>query len=150
MAIVIEPTRPIRISPSVAILVEPSRVIKVTPTEAVRIAPVKALEMRPPRRGAWDERGWTRRMDGRKELYEGHYQVGTRRFYGRIEKERSGKITAYIHNPPVEIRRHRHSACFQQVGVGTGWFLLHWRRAPSNVDGAILYMEQVLDESFNR
>jgi hypothetical protein len=150
MAIVIGPSERIRITPTEVVRVGPSQIIKAVPAAPLRITPMKAVQIRPPRRGAWDERGWTIRLDRSKELYEGHYQVGSRRFYGRVEKERSGKITAYIHNPPAEIRRHRHHACFQQVGVGTGWFLLHWRRAPKNVDGAILYMEQVLDESFNR
>jgi hypothetical protein len=150
MAIVIGPSERIRITPSEMVRVEPSQVIKAVPAKPIRVTPIKVVQVQPPRRGAWDERGWTRRNDGSKELYEGHYQVGTRRFYGRVEKERKGKITAFIHNPPSEIRRHRHHACFQQVGVGTGWFLLHWRRSPRDVDGAILYMEQVLDESFNR
>ena len=62
--------------------------------------------------------------------------------------KRNGQISAYIHNPPREIKRHPHHACFQQVGIGTGWFHLHWRRAPKDVDGAILYMERILNESF--
>ncbi len=161
MTTLIRPSNPIVIKPSVdAFVVSPSalvRIVAVSMTRivprtvaAVRVAPVRPATIRPPDRGAWDEHGWTRRTEGGRELYEGHYQIGTRRFRGRIEVERRGRISAFIHNPPPEIRRHRHHACFQQIGIGTGWFRLHWRRSPRNVDEAILYFEQVLDESFNR
>lgn len=123
--------------------------VRVTPVRAAAIAPTRAATVQPPRRGAWDERGWTRRRDGNNELYEGHYQVGAQRFRGRIEVGRRGRIQAFIHNPPRDIRRHRHHACFQQVGIGTGWYVLHWQRSPRNVDEALLYFEQVLDESIN-
>ncbi len=148
MAILIRPSNPIRITPSEVITVRPSQVIRVEPTETTRIVPVKPMTVTPPRRGAWDENGWAKRMDGSLEIFEGHYRVREQRFWGRVEKERSGQISAYIHNPPIEIKRHPHHACFQQVGIGTGWFHLHWRRAPKDVDGAILYMERILDESF--
>ena len=147
MTIVVKPTSPIQIAPSEVMKVQPSQVIRIAPVEAVRVVPVQPVTIRPPRRGAWDERGWGRSTKGLREIYEGFYQVGRRQFRGRIEKERSGKIAAYIHNPPTEIRGHRHHACFQQVGVASGWFHLHWNRAPRDVDGAILYMEKILDES---
>lgn len=161
MTTLITPSTPVVITPSAGVItIRPSAVVRVhqvnvtrinpSPVAAVRVAPVRPATVRPPDRGAWDERGWSRRTEGGRELYEGSYQVGTRRFRGRIEVERRGRISAFIHNPPTEIRRHRHHACFQQVGIGTGWFCLHWRRSPRNVDEAILYFEQVLAESFNR
>lgn len=152
MTTLIRPTHPIVIKPSAeAYVVRPSSVTQIVPSDVavLRVVPVEAATVRPPDRGAWDERGWIRKRDRGLEIYEGQYQIGTRRFTGRIEVERRGRISAFIHNPPKEIRRHRHRACFQQVGVGTGWFRLHWSRSPQNVDEAILYFERVLDESFN-
>lgn len=152
MTTLIRPSNPIVIRTNTEVyVVRPLSVTQIVPREAavVRVAPVKAATIRPPDRGAWDERGWRRRGERGREIYEGQYQVGTRRFTGRIEVERRGRISAFIHNPPTEIRRHRHRACFQQVGIGTGWFRLHWRRDPENVDEAILYFERVLDESLN-
>lgn len=152
MTTLIRPSNPILIKPdSQVVVVRPSSVMQIVPNAApaVRIAPARTATIRPPDRGAWDERGWTKRHARGLEIYEGGYQVGTRRFTGRIEVERRGQISAFIHNPPKEIRRHRHRACFQQVGIGTGWFRLHWSRSPQNVDEAILYFERVLDESFN-
>ena len=152
MTTLIRPTEPIVIRPRLeAYVIRPSNVTQIIPSRisTVRVAPAKAATVKPPDRGAWDERGWVRRHERGLEIFEGQYQVGTRRFTGRIEIGRWRSISAFVHNPPKEIRRHRHRACFQQVGIGTGWFRLHWSRSPRNVDEAILYFEQVLDESLN-
>lgn len=161
MVLVIKKSEPVKISRSTApIKVQRSELFRITPAQPVRIipsaisvitvAPARPTIVLPPPRGAWDERGWTRRTESGREIYEGFFQVGPRRFRGRIQAEHGGnRVSAYIHNPPPEIKRHRHSACFQQGGVGTGWFILHWHRAPTNVDDAILYMENVLYESLN-
>ena len=147
----IRPSAPLRVTPTVVLEIKPVRVAltRIRPTAATSIAPVRTETVRPPERGAWDERGWTRRRDGDKDIYEGVYQVGDRRFRGRIEVGRRRRIQAFVHNPPREIRRHRHHACFQQYGSGTDWFILHWQRSPRNVDEALLYFEQILDESIN-
>ncbi len=149
-AVTIRPSSPVQVSPRP--LFEISRVhvesITVRPGSATPIGPARAETVRPPERGAWDERGWIRRRGGNNDVYEGEYQVGRRRFRGRIEVRRN-RIQAYIYEPPREIRRHRHHACFQQHGTGTGWFILHWQRSPRNVDEALLYFEQILDESIN-
>lgn len=141
--VTITPVRVIEIRPS------PIAATMVRPAAVTPIMPVRSETVQPPQRGAWDERGWTRRLDGDREVYEGQYQVGGRRFRGRVEVGRRRHIQAYVYDPPREIRRHRHHACFQQFGVGTGWYILHWQRSPRNVDEALLYFEQILDESIN-
>ena len=149
--ITIYPSSAIQIRPQALFVVRPSEVARITvrPTMTTTIAPTRPETIHSPARGVWDERGWTRRRDSSNEVYEGEYQVGDRRFRGRIEVGRNNRIQAFIHEPPGEIRRHRHHACFQQYGIRTGWFLLHWRRSPRNVDEALLYFEQILDESIN-
>ena len=144
MVVVISPSAPatiIRPSSAVAVMVATAY--------AVSVPPSRTATIQPPRRGAWQERGWSHRRDGAKDIYEGEYQVGARRFRGRIEVAGRGRIQAFIHDPPTERRRHPHRGCFQQIGVGTGWYILHWRRAPRNVDEALLYFDQILDESIN-
>jgi hypothetical protein len=155
----IGPTEPIRIVPSISppIVVKPSQTIVVEPAqrETVRVAPAPTVTIKPPDRGAWDERGWTRRSEGGTETFEGFYQVNHRkrgqllRFRGRIQVSgRTGqKISVYILNPPPEVKSHRHGPCFQLLR--DGWFSLHWSRPARNVDDAILYLEKVLDESLN-
>lgn len=159
---VISPSQPVVVVPRLevvtirsvqreTVVIKPASVVVVQPlsVEAVTIQPSRAVQVTPPERGAWDERGWTRRANGRSEIYEGYYAVGTRRFRGRIEVRgnRGRNVTACIDNPPPEIKHHPHGACFQLVR--DGWFILHWARPARNVDDAILYMERVLDESLN-
>jgi hypothetical protein len=142
-AVIIEPRPTIVIRPSQAFVVTPATVGVTT------IAPSRAVTVAVPERGAWDERGWRRNTGGRSETYDGYYVVGERQFRGRVEaRNRRREISAFIYDPPREIRHHEHGACFQQVG--NGWFILHWARPAGNVDDAILYMEKVLDESLHR
>lgn len=155
---IIKPTEPVTIKPSAEIImVKPNTVVVVKPAQAVviqlktveviKVEPSRALTVAPPERGAWDERGWTWNASGGRETYEGFYQVGNRKFRGRIETRGGRKVAAYIYDPPPEVKRHRHGACFQLVK--DGWFHLHWSRPARNVDDAILYMERVLDESLH-
>lgn len=129
------------IKPASAVVIQPNAV------EVITVQPSRTATVTPPERGAWDERGWIKHSTGGREIYEGYYAVGTRRFRGRIEVrgKRGRNVTAYIDNPPREIKSHPHGACFQLVR--DGWFILHWARPARNVDDAILYMERVLDES---
>lgn len=138
------------VTPRRAIVIEPLTAVAIVPSDepALFVSPSRTVAIEPPPRGAWEERGWTRQNDNGRETYEGDYSVKNRRFHGRIETRNRGRnIAAYIYNPPREIRRHAHGACFQQIG--NGWFLLHWARPARTVDDAILYMERVLDESLN-
>ncbi|MEP6708366.1 MAG: hypothetical protein ABJC05_12645 [Pyrinomonadaceae bacterium] len=122
------------------------------PVKSITIPPAGAERIEPPRRGAWDERGWTRRTNNGQEIYEGSYQLVERRtgrprfFDGRITIHHR-QVTAYIADPPAEIKRHPHGPCFQLHHAP--WFQLHWRHPAQNPDDAILYMERVLDESLN-
>jgi hypothetical protein len=161
---VIQPTvrKPIAVKPATvekikpiitlrsAVVIQPQKAVTVMPSvePAVIVSPIQTVTVEPPPRGAWDERGWTVQVGNQRETYEGEYAVGNRRFHGRIEaRNRGHNVIAYIHNPPPEIKRHAHGACFQQIG--NDWFLLHWARPARTVDDAILYMERVLDESLN-
>jgi hypothetical protein len=157
--IVIAPSEQIRVTPRISnpIMVEPTNAIVISPgkRESIKISPSIAVTVKPPDRGAWDERGWTKRNDSGTETFEGFYQLNHKRrgeilrFRGRIQVSGwNGKsISIYILNPPAEVRSHKHGPCFQLIR--DGWFNLHWSRPAKNVDDAILYMERVLDESIN-
>lgn len=155
--IVVAPAPRISIEPSLAtkVLVGPTPIIAIEPSNApaliIRPA-LPAISVEPARRGAWDERGWRRRRENGHEVYEGTYQVVKRRsgdqreFQGRVTVN-GRHVTAYIADPPAEIKLHPHGACFQLYRAP--WFQLHWSRPAGNPDDAILYMERVLDESIN-
>lgn len=144
----ISPSPVVTVGPRVPVTITPSQIFVIAPSRvAITTAgPSNAIAVEVPERGAWDERGWAKNINGRRESYEGYYRAGKRQFRGRVETRNRGRQTvAYIFDPPPEIRSHRHRACFQQVG--NGWFILHWARPARTVDDAILYMEKVLDES---
>jgi hypothetical protein len=116
------------------------------------IGPKPAHTVTPPPRFAWDEKRWHRDdTNGRTEVC-GKYRVYDRRrgfwreFDGHLTGNR-GIISAYIADPPLEVKHHRHGACFQLVQHP--WFRLHWNTQPQTIDDALLYMERVLDEAIN-
>jgi hypothetical protein len=116
------------------------------------IGPKPGAIVAAPPRFAWDEKRW-RRIDGagQTELV-GRYRVLDRQrrrwheFDGRLI-ERDRDIAAYIADPPIEMKHHRHGACLQLVQAP--WFRLHWSSRPKNLDDALLYMERMIEESFN-
>jgi hypothetical protein len=102
-------------------------------------------------RAAWDEKEWIRSIHNSRVVYTGYFRAShngrMRQFAGRIVETRSAP-EAYIADPPPEIKRHPKGPCFALTR--DGWFRVHWHRAPADVDNAILYVEKVLNESFNR
>ena len=130
-----------------AILVSPSR-------DDIPVAgPASATTVKPPPRGAWEERGWTRQGSAGREMYIGEYEIAEqragrrRRFPGRIEMHR-GIAKPFVSNLPDGIRRHPKWPCFHPTGK-PGWFEINWYRPAHNVDDGILYVERVLDEVVN-
>lgn len=119
-------------------------------TDCTLIGPEVPIFVEPPARPAWDERGWKQSLESRQVVYDGQYQVRLRggqlrRFQGRILVN-GNSVTAYIADPPPEVRRHPKGPCFQLSKAP--WFRIHWWRAARNVDDALLYVERVLDEAF--
>ena len=120
------------------------------PRRSIVIIPSVPTWIAPPKRPAWDEQGWREVVNGTQTFYEGHYRVRQRNgrlaeFPGRILV--GDNITTYIAHPPPAIKRHPKGPCFQLTTPP--WFRVHWHRAPSNVDDALLYVETVLDEVLN-
>jgi hypothetical protein len=116
------------------------------------IGPKPGTVVAAPPRFAWDEKRW-RRVDanGQTEVV-GRFRVHDRRrnrwheFDGRLVQT-NREVAAYIADPPVEMKHHRHGACLQLVKAP--WFRLHWGTQPKTLDDALIYMERMLDESFN-
>ena len=126
---------------------------QVTVQPAVRVVgPCPTRTVAPPPRFAWDEKHWRRIIEGRTVQHVGAYRVRHRRqniwrfFDGRVVED-AGTITAYVADPPIEIKRHAKGPCFQLVRAP--WFRVHWHRAPHTVDEALLYVERLLDECLN-
>ena len=118
-------------------------------SERIVIAPrTMATIITPPARAAWDEQGWVVREQDGKYIYEGNYRVRSSAgqlftFPGRIVVRRSN-VAAYVADPPPEIKRHPKGPCFQLTK--SPWFRVHWHRAATNVDDALLYVQRILAE----
>jgi hypothetical protein len=116
------------------------------------IGPRPAQTVAPPPRFAWDEKRWRHKETGGRTEVSGPYRVFDRRqrawreFAGHLISE-SGRVSAYIADPPAEMKGHRHGPCLQFVQHP--WFRLHWSTEPRSLDDALLYMERMLDESIN-
>jgi hypothetical protein len=115
------------------------------------VTPALPLTVTPPSRDAWDEHGWRAIRRGADAVYEGEYRA--RRwsgrpvtFPGRIVRQ-GGVISAYVADPPTQIRRHPKGPCFQLTNPP--WFRVHWHRPPTSVDDALLYVERILNEVLN-
>jgi hypothetical protein len=144
------------IGPAETILVRPSTkeplIIGPSRKEAMVIGPAEVIAIEPPRRAAWDDRGWAKRTENGQETYTGMYQITDRRsgqrrrFRGTIVVH-SGEVLPYIADPPPELRRHPKHSCFQLTEPP--WFKVHWHHAARNPDEALLYLEKVLDEAIN-
>jgi hypothetical protein len=141
---------PLVVGPSAArIIIQPSR----EPTSRVVIGPTPRTRIDRVNRPVWEEKGWTSSRKDGDTVFEGFFEVvqrresRRRRFSGVIRYGSDG-LAAYIADPPPEIRKHPKGPCFALTQAP--WFRVHWRRAPKDVDNAILYVETVLDESLNR
>lgn len=153
--------------PSAAVVVgpqDPDRPVTVVDLQDVRVVrPLPEQEVKPcdvpvanrPPRAAWDEKGWRQTTTNGEQVFEGFYQATdkrkkVRRFPGRITTQGT-KVSAFIADPPAELRHHPKNPCFQryaQDGTHT-WFYLNWARPAQDAETALLYVERVLDESFN-
>ncbi len=139
-------SEPIIIGQAESIVIGPAR------EQILVIRPAETMVVGPPPRGAWDERGWQRRIEKGHQTYEGEYQVKNvhtgqiERFRGRVIAEPKMAI-AYIADPPPSIKRHPKGPCFMLLSAP--WFRLNWAHPAKNVDDAILYVEKVLSEAIN-
>jgi hypothetical protein len=153
-------TRPANHHITAAADARPPRVV-ISPTERTVIGPAPARPERiviapgtgtttitPPARAAWDEQGWVMREQDGKVIYEGNYRVRSGAgqlftFPGRIVVRRNN-VAAYVADPPPGIKRHPKGPCFQLTK--SPWFRVHWHRAATNVDDALLYVQRILAE----
>src|SRR5262245_33046195 len=64
----------------------------------------------------WQERGWVRQGN----RYTGNYQTRYGSFKGTIDQMGTNSFQFFIFDPPPEMKRHSHWACFQARG-GNGY-----------------------------
>ncbi len=90
----------------------------------------------------YEERGWNLRGI---EL-SGYYRTRFGAFKGRIDRALSRPVF-FIVDPPSELIRGPHSACFTEVGRKE--FRIHWSSKPIDCNTGILYMERCISEALS-
>jgi hypothetical protein len=80
------------------------------------------------------------------QTWKGEYRAPGVRCAGEIWQH-YGKFCARIANIPEAVLRGPHSACFAPDPELRGWHRIHFARMPKTIDGAILAVEQTLQES---
>lgn len=90
-----------------------------------------------------EERGW--RIEG--NTARGYYRTARGSFGGRIEGVGSAKPRYFISDPPRELLKGPHGACFAQRSKHE--FSIHWNRQPRTIDEGILRVEHTILESWS-
>ncbi|MGA2435528.1 MAG: hypothetical protein ABSG25_09605 [Bryobacteraceae bacterium] len=92
----------------------------------------------------WQQQGWT--QSGNR--YSGSYQTAFGAFQGIADEHGRGFFRFYVHQPPREMERHGHWACFQNRGEG--WYEVHMARMPRDIGSGIMSIERILSEALDR
>jgi hypothetical protein len=92
----------------------------------------------------WEEQGW--KLKG--YTLEGWYRNMRAAFRGHIKLYDSGDHQYFVVDPPPQLQKHSHGACFRYQGNGTYW--VHFNKKPSNVDEGIQTIEVILREAIEQ
>jgi hypothetical protein len=89
-----------------------------------------------------EEQGWRQNWWGSR--LTGFYRSRMGSWEGEIQLGYSPRF--YVLNPPPELRGHPHWVCF--TPVGGGWFRVHFKTRPNDIDSGILSIERMINEAF--
>lgn len=88
----------------------------------------------------WEDKGWQKNGN----TCTGFYSCDGRRWYGEIVWGLSGLTNCTIYDPPSELSKHKHSACFAHRGNGK--WSVHFSTPPQSIDSTIMTVEKILNE----
>lgn len=89
------------------------------------------------------EQGWKLINGWPDAQWVGYYRTRFGSFKGKVESLSSPCF--YIHNPPEALRRHSHWACFSDRG--SGWYRVHFRKMPKELDSGLMCILRMLTEA---
>ena len=92
-----------------------------------------------------DIQGWHLTNGKSDPAWHGFYRTRYGSFTGKIENLSYPRF--YIKNPPKELQHHDHAVCFTDLSTG-GWFSVHFKTMPKDLDSGIMEIERTLHESF--
>lgn len=90
----------------------------------------------------WQQRGWRRSGD----TYSGTYQTRHGSFIGIVEDRGFGDIRFYLSDPPDQVRRSCHWACFQPRR--SKGYQVHMSTRPADISSGILTIERLVTDAF--
>jgi hypothetical protein len=111
--------------------------------ERVVVSPVERsnIVVQPEYRPYWEMQDWKASGD----RLTGEYRTPLGSSVGYIKHYKSREPLFYIVNPPKQLSRHRHHACFRDRGKGHVW--VHFGTKPTNPDSGIREIEKILAEA---
>jgi hypothetical protein len=90
------------------------------------------------------QRGWRRAFLLSGSEWQGYYRTRFGSFKGRVAASNPPRF--YIFKPPENLKRHSHWSCFTDQG-GNGWYSVHFRRMPTDLDSGVMEIERIIGES---
>jgi hypothetical protein len=89
----------------------------------------------------WQALGWVKQ----ENAYKGFYRTVYGSYKGHIV-EIKGSFEVFILNPPEEVKFHPKWSCFAHAG--DNWFFINQKKFAKDVDGAIVGVQKIIEESF--
>jgi hypothetical protein len=89
------------------------------------------------------QQGWKRVFLPSGSEWQGYYRTRWVSVKGRVAASNPPRF--YICNPPENLKRHSHWSCFSSQG--NGWYSVHFRRMPTDLDSGVMEIERIIGES---
>jgi hypothetical protein len=89
------------------------------------------------------QQGWRKAFLHSGSEWQGYYRTRFGSFKGRVVA--SNPPHFYLYKPPEALKlKHPHRACFSSQG--NGWFSVHFRTVPRDIDSGAIAIERILTE----
>jgi len=92
------------------------------------------------------QQGWSLTNWGINPEWQGYYRTRYGSFKGRVVASSASPLF-YVYKPPEKLRCHKHWSCF--TDQTNGWYSIHFRRMPKDVDSGVMEIERIICESMN-
>ena len=92
-----------------------------------------------------EQTGWQQSISTTPREWHGYYRTRFGSYKGRITASTPPQF--YIHKPPAGLKtKHSHSACF--TALADGWYSVHFRIMPKDLDSGVIKLERILCEAY--
>jgi len=92
----------------------------------------------------WQKNSWEKQNNE----YRGYFKTKYGKWRGLIREVFAGEYVVYIHMPPSILEQSDHWECF--MSKGNGLYFVHFSQKPKDVSSAIMAVEKVITEAFEK